>query len=228
MGLFSTKERVNLEKFCGDWYEKYILHPVLTSPKGDLELAPEMYEVFRKNIVEADANFEKVDLERFSTEIVFLRFELFALAWMHKFGGNFAVAQSIFTKRYLQEKKRNDIWEGMRFYNKYLNSGVLHWLTSLGKVNMPFWYNMIKSLSAKNIEEGKKIGISDENIEMVNNRLCSENAWKQRWIFQGLVSAVEDKFGFILNDEAEFRLAVVIRGLYDGARQSFDNIKIEK
>jgi hypothetical protein len=158
-----------------------------------------------------------------------LRFELVALAWMHKFVGKFAIAQSVFTKRYLQEKGKGDVWNGMEHYNKFVDSATLHWLTGLGKMNLSFWYHVREDLTLKNVEDAKKMGLEkDEVIERVNNRLCSENAWKQRIILGGLVLALCEKLGLgQLNEEAGFRLAAVIHGLYDGAYQSLENIKIK-
>jgi hypothetical protein len=69
----------------------------------------------------------------------------------------------------------------------------------------------------------------DESIERVNNRLCSENAWKQKIPLGGLAGTFCNQLGLNpneLNKEAGFRLAVMFIGFYDGAKQSWDKVKI--
>lgn len=228
MGFFAMKQKVNLEEFCRDFYEKNILNPVIQS----FDAGEVYFDTVRKSIVEADQNFSKITSQKLASEMIPLRFELFALAWMHKFVGKFAIAQSVFTKSYLHKKERDDIWNGMEHYNKFIDGATLNWLTSLGKMNLSFWYHMREDMTAKNIEDAKKIGLSDkdESIVRVNNRLCSENAWKQKIVLGGLVIALCERLNLDpkeLNEEAGFRLAVAIRGFYDGAYQAIENIKIK-
>lgn len=227
MSIFSKKQEVNLEDFCREFYEKNILNPDIQG----IDVGVAYFDTVRKSIVEADQNFSKITSQKLASEIISLRFELFALAWTHKFVGKFAIAQSVFTKRYLHEKGRDDIWNDMDQYNECVYDGTLNWLTGLGKTNLSFWYRMRETLTAKNIEDAKKIGINkDECIDRANNRLCSENAWKQRITHGHLVVALYNRLGLNpneLNGEAGFRLAATIRGLYDGALQSIEKIKIK-
>lgn len=78
MSFFSRKQEVGLEDFCRDFYEKFI----------------DASETFRNSVIEAEDDFSTIDYKKFDAEIVFLRFELFALAWTHKFiSGKIVVAQ---------------------------------------------------------------------------------------------------------------------------------------
>jgi len=224
MGLFNRKEKVNLEDFCRNFYDNYILNPIVRSVNFGTALPDYV-------INEIDSLFAHIDKHRLTEELMILRFELFALAWTHKFvSGKIVVAQSAFTKQYLNEKGKNDIWNGMEPYNKMINSATLHWLTSLGKMNLSFNYNMRKDLTVKNIEDAKELGIDiDESIERVNNRLWSENAWKQKIPLGGLTDTFCNQLGLNtneLNKGADFRLAVMFIGFYDGAQQSWDKVKI--
>ncbi len=227
MSIFSRKQSVDLESFCREFYEKNILNPVIQGVD-----AGEVYvDAVKKSLVEADNAFSDVTSEALASEIMPLRFELFALAWTHKFAGKFAVAQSIFTKNYLHEKERNDIWDNMKHYNNAIDGATLHWLTNLGKMNMGFWYNMRSDLSAKNVDEAKKIGVEgNEIVDMVNHRLCSEDAWKQKLILEIIVPVFCERIGIEpnkLEKDAIFRLAATIYGLYKGAYQALENIKIK-
>lgn len=228
MSFFSRKQEIGLEDFCRDFYENQILNPVVA--KVD---ASNVYSnIVKKSIAEVYLEFANIDSQKFREELIILRFELFALAWTHKFvSGKLVVAQSAFTKRYLHEKGRDDIWNGMEHYNKIIDGATLHWLSNLGKMNLSFNYHMREDLTAKNIDDAKELGINiDESIERANNRLWSENAWKQKLLLGPLVVTFCNQLGLNpseLNEEAGFRLAAVIKGLYDGAQQSWDKVKIK-
>lgn len=227
MSFFNKKQEVGLEDFCRDFYDTQILNSVIEK----VDVGNVFSDVVKKNIIEVYPGFSKINSEKLSEEIKVLRFELFALAWTHKFvSGKIVVAQSDFTKRYLHEKGRDDIWTGMEPYNNMIDSVTLHWLTSLGKMNLSFNYNMREDLSKKNIEAAKELEISDESIVRVNHRLWSENAWKQKLMLGPLVFTFCERIGVNahdLNQEAQFRLAATIKALYDGAEQSWDKVKIK-
>jgi len=228
MSFFSRKQEMKLEDFCRDFYDTQILNPVI----GKIDAGNVFSDVVKKNIVEVYPEFSKIDSEKLNEEIKVIRFELFALAWTHKFiSGKIVVAQSDFTKSYLHEKSRDDIWAGMEPYNNMIDSVTLHWLTSLGKMNLIFNYNMREDLTKKNIEAAKELGVeNDDSVARVNHRLWSENAWKQKQMLGPLVFTFCERIGVNaheLNQEAQFRLATTIKGLYDGAEQSWDKVKIK-
>lgn len=210
------------------FYDTQILNPVI----GKVDAGNVFSDVVKKNIVEVYPEFEKIDSQKLNEEIKIIRFELFALAWTHKFvSGKIVVVQSDFTKSYLHEKDRDDIWTGMEPYNNMIDSVTLHWLTDLGKMNLSFNYNMREDLTKKNIEAAKELGIeNDDRIARVNHRLRSENAWKQKLMLGPLVFTFCERISVNahdLNQEAQFRLAATIKGLYDGAEQSWDKVKIK-
>ncbi len=228
MGLFTTKKEVRLEDFCRDFYETQILN----SKIGEESVNPNaMYaEVLKKSITEIDNSFANVDVQKLTDELTVLRFELFALAWTHKFiNGKNVIAQSAFTKRYLKEKGKEDIWKGMEIYNNAIDGGTLHWLSSLGDTNLSFNHGMRKDLTVKNLEEAQKNGITDDSVDRENNRLWSENAWRERIILGGLLITFCNELGIDaekLNRQAQINLMTAIAGLYMGAQQSWDKIKI--
>lgn len=228
MGIFSRKQEVNLEDFCRDFYDNQILNPSV----GGVDAKDVLYSTIKTHVTEVDPRFTGVDNKKLWNELTILRFELFALAWTHKFiSGKPVLIQSDFTRRYLQEKSKEDLWNGMKSYNNAIDGATLHWLTNLGKVNLGFNYRMREDLTAKNVTEAKEFGIkNDDSIERANQRLWSENAWKQKMIIGVLVFTLCERLGIDLkelNEEAQFRLATVIYGFYEGARQSWENVKIK-
>ncbi len=229
MGFF--KQQVNLEDFCRNFYDNpffYLLEQKIDDMGGFAEFT-------KKAIVEADSKFADVDLQKLKDELTFLRFELFALAWTHKFiSGKIVIAQSIFTKNYLKDKEMNDIWIGMNDYNESIHDATIHWLNGLGKINMPFNTRMMGALIDDNIKVAKEMGVIEaeaDAIKKVDNRLWSENAWRQKFILTYLQPTFYENLNVnseTLNDEALVLGAIIIKSLYDDAKLSLDNIKISK
>jgi hypothetical protein len=153
MSFFSRKQEMKLEDFCRDFYDTQILNPIIG---GKIDAGNVFSDIVKKNLVEVYPEFAKIDSQKLNEEIKVIRFELFALAWTHKFvSGKIVVAQSDFTKSYLKEKDRNDIWTGMEPYNNMIDSVTLHWLTNLGKMNLSFNYNMREDLTKKILKPPK-------------------------------------------------------------------------
>ena len=218
MALFGR--HVDVEGKSTDFYENYVLNPKV----GEKNVGTVFAEVVKKNLSEADSKLTELSVTRLSEEIAVLRFELFGLAWAHKYvSGDKVVSQSNFTKQFLEQKDRQDIWEDMTDYNNIEDGVTLHWLTNLGKANLTFNYGMREDLSKKNIQSAQKLGIKDDDVVVrVNHRLWSENAWKQKLMLEPLAHVFCEKIGVSmqeLNSEAQFYVAATIKGLYDGARE---------
>lgn len=225
MSLF--KRRVTVESFCRDSYENIYLHPKV----GNKDVAYVYPGTLKKLLSEADEVFGDISEEKFALEITSLQFELFALAWAHELP-RLALVQSIFTKQYSTVQGRDDIWETMHYYNDAIGEGVLHWLHGLGKVNQNFWYGMRNDLSTKNVSSSAVMSMGGSGIDcatMVNNRLCSENAWGQSILLQGLLRTVCERLGLnadALTPASTRGLADAMRGTYKGALGMMKLVKI--
>jgi len=226
MSFLSKKQEVDLQDFCRDFYEKNILNPVV----GGVDGGAIHFDTVRKTVVEADQNFADISSQKLATEMIPLRFELFALAWLHQFGDKSAVAQSVFTKHYLQERKRDDIWDASESYNQAIARSVTFGKTSetaSGRAHIVFTTKMRVDLFRHFCKEGHDA----KCIVRALNRLFADEAW-ERGITAGLLMfALCDRLGFNSNfrptEEAQFRLTAIIRGLYDGVKQSLNNIKVK-
>lgn len=224
MGIFSKKQSVNLEDFCRDFYDKNILN------LAGIDAGEAYFDTVKKSIVEVDQNFSNITSQKLAEAIIPLRFELFALAWLHKFGERLAIAQSVFTKSYLQEKKRDDIWETAEVYNQAIARS-----STLGKTPEKAFDRVflarVNTTRMNLFEQYHKEGFDDKCVARVLNRLFSEDAWKRNVTAGLLMFALCDRLGFDKNfepnKEAQFRWVAVIRGLYDGAYQALENIKVE-
>ena len=227
MSFLSRKQEVNLEDFCRDFYEKKILIPAI----GGIDVGAIYCDTSWKTVVEADQNFTDISSQKFATEIIPLRFELFALAWLHQFGDKLAVAQSVFTKHYLQEKKRDGIWDASESYNQAIARSVTVGKTAdtaSGRAHLGFVTKMRVDSFSHFYEQGH----DPTCVARVLNRLFSDEPWKKGITVGLLMLALCDRLdfepNFEPNKEAQFRLTAVIHGIYDGARQPLERMKIKK
>jgi len=226
MGIFSKKQSVDLEDFCRDFYEKNILNPVIAG----IDAGEVYFDTVRKSIVEVEPNFSNITSKKLTEAMIPLRFELFALAWLHKFGEKLAIAQSVFTKNYLHEKKRDDIWQTSEAYNQAVARS-----STLGKTPKKAFDRVflvrVNTTRMNLFEQYHKEGFDDKCVARVLNRLFSEDAWKRNVTAGLLMFVLCDRLGFDKefepNKEAQFRWVAVIRGLYDGAYQALENIEIK-
>jgi len=227
MSFFSKKPEVNFKDFCRNFYDNQILNPLI----GKADFGSVLPDYVKESLTEVDTDFAKVDSLLLKNELITLRFELFALAWLHKFGEKSAIIQSVFTKKYLQEKGKIEIWNGMEHYNKAISHSAT---AGMGDVNKAFWIRMRADIADKHIADLTKKGIAvDDSLGLAMNRLFTEKTWKQKSTSYFLMLGLCHKLGLGYGrdyhgpkEEAQFRLMVFISGFYDGAMQSWGKIKI--
>jgi hypothetical protein len=221
MGLFSRKQKVQLEALCCDFYDKNILNPVIAGVDAGRTYA----DTVIRSVAEVDAAFAVVDLDCFNSEMMLIRFETFALAWIHQLGDKHAAAQSSYTKTYLKEKDRENIWEGLVSYNQAVARSSTLGLTSdtpMGRAYLAFTNKMRADL----FDEWHKRGFESDAVARAANRVGTNVAWEKGITAAFLMLTLCDHLGCQLNDEGQFRLVATIGGLYDGARDTMKPVKI--
>lgn len=211
-----------------------------------------------KNALEAtDSNFANIESQKFNDEIIALQFELYALAWLHQFGNKvdygyaqildksssnsafvqnvfqsifLAVAQSVFTKNYLNEKNLNDIWEAMEPYNQAIARS-----TTIGRTPEKAFdrvYLVKVSTTRMNLfEQYHKKGLDDKCVARILNRLFSDEVWKKGVATGLLLFALCDRLGFGKDfepsKEAHHRWFIEINDFYEKDRGSLSKVKIK-
>ncbi len=225
MSIFSKKQEINLDDFCRDFYEKNILNPVIAG----IDVGAAYFDTALKLVIEADQNFANIDSQKFATEMIPLRVELFSLAWLHQFGDKSAVDQSVFTKHFLDKNKRNDIWNDMEPYNQAIARS-----STAGKTSKnPFDRVYLARVNLTRVDlfnQYHKEGYDLKCVARALNRLFSDETWGKDITANFLMFTLCDRLGFKSNEpnkEAEFRLTAIVHGFYDGARQSLGKIKIK-
>jgi hypothetical protein len=218
---FKIKRKARLEDFCRDFYDNIILNP-----KGGGVHADDSYpEVMKKLMSETCPAFASIDVLKLKEALTTLRFALFTLAMTHKYESKHSNAQYVFTKLYLHEKGRDDVWNGLESYNKIVCSIALRWLYELGEIKKQFWSGKVNDAAEENTGGKNNIVAIDDFNENDN----SSHPGKQIVLMGPLVitfcSQIDiDPSG--LNEETAFRLAASIRGLYEGIYELINEVKI--
>ena len=222
MNFFNRKPKVRLDECCRNFYDNHILHPNIEG----LSVGSIYFDTVRQSIIEADSSFASVDPQLFAAEMTVLRFEVFGIAWLHEVGDKNAAAQSEFTKSYLEEHGELDIWESIEPYNQAVaRSSTLGQKpdTASGRAYLSF----IDSMRMQLFEKWHKQGFDPKCVARAANRLSTEEAWKKSLTPGFLMLTLCDRLGCELNEEAQFRLVAIIVGLYNGARETLNEVKIE-
>jgi len=227
MGFFSSKEEVKLDDFCRHFYGDLTLNPL----GGKIDGMGAFAEVVKKTITEVFPEFSKINTEKLKEELTILKFELFALAWIHKFGVESAIEQSIFTKKYLHENGRDDIWEGMAHYN----GAIAHSVHVQAGNNKVYIIKERVDLFEKYVDASDNKEAPKDDLALALNRISSEKASKTGDTNGYLMLALCSKLGLGSGKdyygppkEASTQLQYIIRGMYEGAKETLENIKIKK
>ncbi len=222
MSFFTKKQEVDLEDFCSDFYENRIYKRDSESSR----ITKTFISVILQSSIEADDSFSTVDLAKLEKEITILQFELFALAWIVELGDSRAINQSIFTKKFLEEKGDISIWNDMKHYNKAISHAT--------KVDNPLVLKMRADLADKFIKyaESQNIEIG-ESIGRPANRMYGEKAWKKMTTSYFLMLALCHRLGLGSgpdylgpNKKAQLNLESLISEIYKEAKQVLSEIKI--
>jgi hypothetical protein len=226
MSLFKKKQEVYLETVCRIFYDNVILDCVVDG--RDINAA--IFDILRNALVATDNNFASVEPQKFNNEIVVLQFELFGLAWLHQFGDKSAILQSTFTKNYLQEKKRDDIWDAMEPYNQAIARSSTLGRTSKNAFDRPYLARVMLT-RANSFDKFHQEGYDPKSIARALNRLFADDVWRKGTTAGLLLFALCDRLGFNPDfkpsKEAQSRWFIEINDFYDKTKQSLRNMKIK-
>lgn len=224
MGLFSRKEKVCLEEFCFDFYDKTILSPEFEG----IDVGEVYFQQRLTSVAAADARFAAVDSKRFRAEMMLIHFEVFGLAWVHQLGPKYLPDQAYCTKLYLEARNKADIWDAMEPYSRAIGQSAGLYAKRGQSVRLQrarvVGINILRYESCKHWQEqGFRL---DAVLARAANRLGTAGAWKQGLTSRLLMITLCERLGCEVNEEAGFRLEVVIQGLYDGAREALKAVRI--
>ncbi len=185
MGLFNRKRRVQLEDFCREFYDQNLLPPAIRG----VDLGEIYFRAVQKSIAEMDGGFATIDSKQILAEMTIIRFEVFALAWLHQFGDKRAPDQSAYTKSYLGEKGRQDIWANMEPYNQAIarsSTAGCTCETGTGRAYLAF----VNKMRADLFDQWYKRGFEPDSVARAVNRI-SVNAACDNGVAAGFLMYAE-------------------------------------
>lgn len=223
MPLFSSKPEVELQAFCRDFYDGQVFQAVI----GEEDTQQAFWDACYDSLVTADEQFRVVKPRNFYREMLAVRLELFTLAWMHKQKKySAALGQVAFTKEYLENVGREDLWEAIRQYGNAVGSSV------------------VMADPGKRVSEAKQVFVSKTRFDLFNkwydeegwdgecaaltgNHVLTEEAWKNGQALTALRLAFVDRVKCPMSERASFALQAIFYGMYNGASEAIREVRIK-
>lgn len=212
MGILK-KKKIDTGKFCQNFYDKVIYHPKM---KGHPDFSLSLAKTSKDSISEVDHNFKTVDLKKFHHEFLVLYFEMFALAWTHKFKSG--LEQTVFTKKYLQEKKDKKIWKDLAEYNSEVGKSSCDGYsetTGKGRYRIGFVTTMRYEIWKKYLNQGQDPECAAKTL----NREFTQEAFKNEYSQNRLAKLFYKRLGCKINEEGLLRVMRMIELFYGTANQ---------
>lgn len=224
MGIFTKKHKdtaetnLDVSAISKSFYDQFMF-----SEKKLVSVANDAYSnVLKDTITNADSSFSIIEIDKLRNELLSLRLEIVGLYWLHKYGLESAIEQSIFTQKYLHNIDLDMLWDEMDSYNQAVAASVINQAGSSKKNEI---YLARANLFDKYTDKYKINDDTDtpmlQAIARPINRNDSESAWKKdltRYymaltLWKNLTNNhIETK----LNKSANQKLIFFIRGLYEG------------
>ena len=240
MGFLSRKPKISIEEFCRQFYDSQIFHAVMDGE----DIWTGFLGSVLKSVVEVDRSFAVVGPTVFKREMTALRIELFGLAWGHRFKQErFTIPQSIFTRNYLEENEKLELWDIMGEYNQAIAQSAT--LTERGEqMEGRIARARVTSLNlsrAKMFDKWAEANIGDPSAPTekekilancaarVANRIGADMRRNDCILVKRLAARLADRLGCDINlkSEALFRLGAVIFGLYNGAKEAIKYVNLQ-
>lgn len=240
MGLLSRKPKIGIEEFCREFYNAQIFHPMIAGE----DFSTFWLDTVFNSVVEADKSFTLIDKTMFIREMTALRLELFALAWRDRFRQEKnTIPQSVFTRRYLEEKEKFELWEIMGEYNQVVAQSAtanktgeqvggrtgraLVTFVNMTRSNM--WEDWCKANLKDTSNLSKEEEASLQSVARVINRFGADIKREDCVLPKMLSSKLLDRVGYKprLAVEAAFRISAVIFGFYEGAKEAIKSVNLQ-
>ena len=235
----ARKPKISVEECCKEFYDKHIFHAIVAGIDGwDVMLRSDL-----EFVTEADTSFSAIDPVLFRQEMTAVRMEVFALAFARKVKReDLTLVQSFFTRRYLEENGKLDIWDIMLEYNRAISDSATLTATlermedwRVEKSNLAKW-EFFKKWWDTNIggpiddpsastEEQKMLA---KCVARVANRIGADMRRADCAAAKRLAARLAERLECDINlsYEALFRLAATIFGFYRGAEEYLKSISL--
>ena len=239
-----AKRKLTTEDICREYYESQIFRPTV-----DDEASPTYFFADVSIYLEAiDASLKEVDIVTFSKEMVAINFKLFGLAWLnHNYepnkklpmSGSFFTKEIAFTKQYIQDTGRGDIWGIMGFYNHVLAETIAEQTISKSWGRLR---DIPMAIRDEDYEEVHEMFLIEKTklLEDIFNKYLTDSECRDRLLYrflaipcdisritllsQKLSLTMMKRLGCNLKQVGLFALQRVVVGLYDNAVNYLDTV----
>ena len=224
MGLFSRKKKIDAAEFARDFYDTSVFGAEVCG----VDVVSVFADTWKKIICTVDASFEDVSTEKFKEELLPLRLETIGIAWGHKSKREVSVEISKFTKKYLADIDRSDLWEAMLVYNKLVAHAPISYAEA-EKVPKDEVQNLSKFLNYSRYQFMDSLELDDNDgqaVARVVNRFGSEPPWKAGFSQPFLASRLTERLGLEFSIPIIQHLGEVVDGFYRGAEEALEGVKL--
>lgn len=227
------KPLISIEDFCRRYYA--IVAPWVDGTEDDY------CALLLKHICELDQSCTSIDPSVFQREMKALQMELFELAFMHQFGEFsmlYVKREAVFTKSYLEEKGKSEIWHIMSHYNQAIaDSQIEHSAKSLRRRGKDFEplasvesiregsANFYRGLRADMCNKWVEEGLDWECAVRIANRFGPETHLSEHPVLEMLVDTLGEQLGEQLKTHVRFELHETVIRLYKLAKDTIKSVK---
>lgn len=179
MGLFSKKQVVRTEEFCGQLYDYWL--SLLDPNSPNASATGQVLQIIEKE----DPRFSGIPVNDYIREIVTFQFEAFSHVWQWRFDAvrkpfpKPVRAQGEFTKHYLAVKGMEEIWEGMLTYNQVIPAVNTTYQDPEGAVAR-FGGNMANQIRIQAWKQLQDLGCDNLVAGRLANRVGDLRPWTRR------------------------------------------------
>lgn len=240
-----SKRKLTTQNVYREYFESQIFSPAVND-----EASPAYFFADASIWLEAtDASFKGVDFDIFLKEMIAVNIELFGLAWLnHNYDLNkelsmpesFFPKEIAFTKQYLQDTGRGDIWERMRFYNDAIAKTLAE--ETVGE-NWGRLRDISKAVRDEDYEELKEKWLVEQGRDLTRlfSRCTTDSECIERLVIrflavpcdmsritvlsQKLSLTLTERLGRDLKQAGLLALQRVIVGLYENAVNYLDAVR---
>jgi len=222
--LFSKKEKVDLEEYSRNFYENVFLNAKVAGQDGNKVF----YKTMLNTAIEADPVLSDITPEKFASEFTLIQFELFGLAWLHRFNVDSAIKQSIFTKNYLHNKNLDKIWKDFKHYNQAVARSSTAGKDDKKRIDRGYLGKRTMVL-AETFEKYSLEGFDSEGIARAVNRLFTEGPWNKGITENFVMFVLLDRLKLKPdqpNKDAQQKLVFMVRMLYNRNKEVLGKIEV--
>jgi hypothetical protein len=238
LGQLEINPEFSIGNCCRQFYDKNIFDGTTVGK----DVWHDLLDNYFKSIAEVDQSFSSVDQELFRNEMTALRMVLFAFALgcSEKFNKDeFTLPASFFTRSYLKEKGRLDVFDSMAAYNRaiarsaIMDANLQKYSGKTGEA-LIIRVNDLRSRMALKWAEiyvsDKLVSLQEQKnkiscINLVANRIGADIEREDGVVVKSLCAELAARLrdGENLNSEAISQLSAIILGFYRGAQEYLES-----